>query len=231
VPKIFVTGEFFANHANGDGNYHVRKFIMNEGCQVSPSLMCERIRYDFHRRLIEYNRQLEVVGTDAEKRKRIIKSIKKNKSSQKVTVMSSNKCLEWIGAEARTTDVAELAARSNHMYSERAFGGEGNLEVAEAMEAVEHGYDGFVTLKPFGCMPSSGVSDGVQAKIQDLFPQLNYLSVETSGDNAANILNRVSMMIFRARQNFERRVEEEKSSSAPAATAGSAPAEAAAAPA
>jgi predicted nucleotide-binding protein (sugar kinase/HSP70/actin superfamily) len=54
-------------------------------------------------------------------------------------------------------------------------------------------------------MPSSGVSDGVQSKIVSLYPNLNFLSIETSGDNEVNILSRVSMMLFKAKQNFSKR--------------------------
>jgi predicted nucleotide-binding protein (sugar kinase/HSP70/actin superfamily) len=60
--------------------------------------------------------------------------------------------------------------------------------------------DGFISSKPFGCMPSSGVSDGVQAKVMAMHPELNFLSIETSGDNDVNILSRVSMLLLKAKQ-------------------------------
>jgi predicted nucleotide-binding protein (sugar kinase/HSP70/actin superfamily) len=53
-------------------------------------------------------------------------------------------------------------------------------------------------------MPSSGVSDGVQAKIMSMHPQLNFLSIETSGDNEINILSRVSMLLFKAKQKMRK---------------------------
>ena len=51
-------------------------------------------------------------------------------------------------------------------------------------------------------MPSSGVSDGVQAKILSMFPGYNFLSIETSGDNDVSILSRVSMLLFKAKQKL-----------------------------
>jgi predicted nucleotide-binding protein (sugar kinase/HSP70/actin superfamily) len=54
-------------------------------------------------------------------------------------------------------------------------------------------------------MPSSGVSDGVQSKIISMYPDLNFLSIETSGDNEVNILSRVSMLLFKAKQKARAR--------------------------
>jgi predicted nucleotide-binding protein (sugar kinase/HSP70/actin superfamily) len=59
-------------------------------------------------------------------------------------------------------------------------------------------------------MPSSGVSDGVQAKIMALHPNLNFLSIETSGDNEVNILSRVSMLLFKAKQKMSREIKKEQ---------------------
>jgi len=50
LPLIFITGEFFANLAHNDGNYHLRRFISEEGCEVIPGLMTQRILYDNWRR-------------------------------------------------------------------------------------------------------------------------------------------------------------------------------------
>jgi predicted transcriptional regulator len=56
-----------------------------------------------------------------------------------------------------------------------------------------------VSVKPFGCMPSSGVSDGVQSLITNRFPGSIYCAVETSGDGATNFYSRVQMFMFKAR--------------------------------
>jgi predicted nucleotide-binding protein (sugar kinase/HSP70/actin superfamily) len=49
-------------------------------------------------------------------------------------------------------------------------------------------------------MPSSGVSDGVQALVTARYPQANFLSVETSGEGAANFYSRVQMALFKAKE-------------------------------
>jgi hypothetical protein len=57
-----------------------------------------------------------------------------------------------------------------------------------------------LSVKPFGCMPSSGVSDGVQSLITEKFPGTIYCAVETSGDGAVNFYSRVQMYLFKAKQ-------------------------------
>jgi hypothetical protein len=56
-----------------------------------------------------------------------------------------------------------------------------------------------VSVKPFGCMPSSGVSDGVQTVITARHPGTIFCAVETSGDGATNFYSRVQMYMFKAR--------------------------------
>src|SRR5688572_32589105 len=57
-----------------------------------------------------------------------------------------------------------------------------------------------LSVKPFGCMPSSSVSDGVQSLISEKFPGTIYCAVETSGDGAVNFYSRVQMYMFKAKQ-------------------------------
>ena len=65
-----------------------------------------------------------------------------------------------------------------------------------------------LSVKPFGCMPSSGVSDGVQSAITELYPEAIFLPIETTGDGAVNVYSRVQMMLFKARQAAQREAED-----------------------
>jgi hypothetical protein len=65
-----------------------------------------------------------------------------------------------------------------------------------------------LSVKPFGCMPSSGVSDGVQSLITQQFPGTIYCAVETSGDGAVNFYSRVQMYLFKAKQAAQKELAE-----------------------
>ena len=64
-----------------------------------------------------------------------------------------------------------------------------------------------ISVKPFGCMPSSGVSDGIQSIITAKWPEAIFLPIETTGDGKVNIHSRVQMMLFKARKKAEGELE------------------------
>jgi hypothetical protein len=64
-----------------------------------------------------------------------------------------------------------------------------------------------LSVKPFGCMPSSSVSDGIQTFITELYPQGIFLPIETNGDGAVNVYSRVQMQLFKAKQLAQKEVD------------------------
>ncbi len=210
LPKIFITGEIFANMAHNDGNYNLRRFIMDEGGEVLPGIFSQRGSYEGWRRIKEAERKIKFAESPKERR-----YWKIYKFCQEISFNLVKKTYRWLetkidpaqfGGVSEMHDVEDFAAIGDEHYNSMIFGGEGNIEIGEAIYLNDK-VDGFISVKPFGCMPSSGVSDGVQSKIISMYPHLNFLSIETSGDNEVNILSRVSMMLFKAKQRIK---DEEK---------------------
>lgn len=210
LPKIYITGEFFANLAHNEGNYNLRRFIMDEGCEVYPGLFTQRALYDNWRRTCEAVKGIKYARNNKEK-SFYRTSLRRQKTSNAAIFFFFNMFLkafnpQAFGGKADILDLDKLALLAKPYYHPEIFGGEGNLEIAEAIHYADE-VDGFISSKPFSCMPSSGVSDGVQAKIMSMYPQLNFLSIETSGDNEVNILSRVSMLLFKAKQNAGKKLK------------------------
>src|SRR5689334_5645411 len=87
-------------------------------------------------------------------------------------------------------------------------GGEGHMEVGKLIQNVAYSKVNMtLSVKPFGCMPSSSVSDGVQSFITELYPQGIFLPIETNGDGAVNVYSRVQMQLFKAKQAAAREVD------------------------
>ena len=209
LPLIFITGEFFANLAHNDGNYNLRRFIMDEGCEALPGSFTQRTIYDNWRRTQEALRGIKYAANKKEL-KHWKKSLRTQKNSTKIITFLYNYFVkafqpESFGGRSEIHNIDELSALGFDLYHPEIFGGEGNLEISEAIYYADK-VDGFISSKPFGCMPSSGVSDGVQAKIMTKYPNLNFLSIETSGDNEVSILSRVSMLLFKAKQKVANEV-------------------------
>ncbi|HMA97362.1 MAG TPA: 2-hydroxyglutaryl-CoA dehydratase, partial [Polyangiaceae bacterium] len=94
-------------------------------------------------------------------------------------------------------DVAKIA---REYYNNDLRGGEGHMEVGKLiLNAVGKKSTMTLSVKPFGCMPSSGVSDGVQSLVQERFPGSLFCAVETSGEGAVNFQSRVQMFLHKAK--------------------------------
>jgi hypothetical protein len=97
-------------------------------------------------------------------------------------------------------DMDRVAEVAHEHYSNDLRGGEGHMEVGKLIvNVVESKCHMTLSVKPFGCMPSSGVSDGVQSLITAKYPGTIFCAVETSGDGATNFYSRVQMYMFKAR--------------------------------
>jgi hypothetical protein len=98
-------------------------------------------------------------------------------------------------------DMDQVADVAAPYYNNDLRGGEGHMEVGKLILNVAKSKANMtLSVKPFGCMPSSGVSDGVQSLITEKYPGTIFCAVETSGDGAVNFQSRVQMYLFKARQ-------------------------------
>ena len=98
-------------------------------------------------------------------------------------------------------DMDEIARLARRHYDAELRGGEGHMEVGKAIQAfTEKKAHMVVSVKPFGCMPSSGVSDGVQSAVMSRLPEAIYCPVETTGDGEVGFQSRVLMFLFKARR-------------------------------
>jgi predicted nucleotide-binding protein (sugar kinase/HSP70/actin superfamily) len=101
-------------------------------------------------------------------------------------------------------DMNAIAKAGGTHYNTDLRGGEGHMEVGKLVMNIEHKKAHMtLSVKPFGCMPSAGVSDGVQSRITGLYPDAIFCPVETSGDGAVNFYSRVQMFLFKAKARAE----------------------------
>jgi predicted nucleotide-binding protein (sugar kinase/HSP70/actin superfamily) len=78
-------------------------------------------------------------------------------------------------------------------------GGEGHLEVAKFLDTVHRrSAQMVISVKPFSCMPSSGISDGVLSLVKAKHPEVIFTTIETTGDAAVNAYSRIQMDLFKA---------------------------------
>jgi hypothetical protein len=106
-------------------------------------------------------------------------------------------------------DMDQIAETAHKYYDNSVRGGEGHMEVGKFILNVLHKKAHMtLSVKPFGCMPSSGVSDGIQSMITGLYPESIFCAIETSGDGKVNVQSRVQMFLFKARLSAQREYAE-----------------------
>jgi len=204
-PKVAILGEFWAMTTEGDGNYHLQRFLEQEGAECDIQILASLLLYN----LWEIRHDTELRAT--------LRDTDGGPFGLKDSDVALKMAGLWMGELAlrgifhtfaamvglrgyQLPDMEAIAEAGHSHYNVNLRGGEGHLEVAKLILNVAH-QKAHMTLsvKPFGCMPSSGVSDGVQSVITERYPDAIFCPVETNGDGAVNFYSRVQMYLFKAR--------------------------------
>jgi len=210
-PKVMIMGEFWAAMTEGDGNYNLYRFLEAEGAECIPQPIINRLMLSLWEAEQETLKQQHLTKENvpavdfSNLKTRML--IKAGKAAVKTHFILYAKAIGL--HDYHVPDMDKLAELAKEYYTLECSGGEGHLEVAHLIEAVKHNLAHLViSVKPFGCMPSSAVSDGVQSLVTSRYPQANFLSIETSGEGAANFYSRVQMALFKAKQAAKEEFEE-----------------------
>ena len=208
--KVSIIGEFWAMTTEGDGNYALQKFLESEGSENDIQLTTAWLLYNIWEVARDTRERMHLRGLDdgqyglagvGEDEMGITKRLATMRLAElglRVGFQAFAQPLGLFGYHLPDMDlVAEVA---QDYYNNDLRGGEGHMEFGKLIvNAVMGKAHMTLSVKPFGCMPSSGVSDGVQSLITNRYPGTIFCAVETSGDGATNFYSRVQMYMFKAR--------------------------------
>jgi predicted nucleotide-binding protein (sugar kinase/HSP70/actin superfamily) len=211
-PIVKITGEFWAQTTEGDGNFNMFNFLEREGAQVLVEPIGTWIMYMIHqaKQAINDKKGLPQNGQDVPGWWRLDHALSKYTDHQKKMGMLTaaevifkrewNRMRESLGDLPHDlTDQYELQRLGHPFYNSRAGGGEGHLEVAKNIYYSNKDLAHMVlSLKPFGCMPSTQ-SDGAQSAVVNLYKDMIYIPIETSGEGDVNAHSRVQMALGEAK--------------------------------
>ncbi len=210
-PVVKIIGEFWAQTTEGGGNYQMFRFLEQEGAHVQPEAIGTWIAYLLaHARMQTYPRR----GLDAQciepprrnLRQRFYNEMNFQKkrallvTGERLYAGLYHKVIRLLGDTAhRLVSQEKLAQLANPYYKALARGGEGYLEVGKNIYYhTNHLAHMVLSLKPFGCLPSSQ-SDGVQSAVINKFRDMTYLPIETSGEGEVYAYSRVQMALGEAK--------------------------------
>jgi predicted nucleotide-binding protein (sugar kinase/HSP70/actin superfamily) len=212
-PVVKITGEFWAQTTEGDGNFNMFRFLEREGAQVLVEPIATWVAYLLYQGKYVAMRKKTVEQYSTRGKWRAELNYRK-----KVLGLSVGEVL-WehfyhrinrkLGGITHTlAPQPELDELAKPFYNRYARGGEGHLEVGKNVYyTIHHLAHMVLALKPFGCMPSTQ-SDGAQSAVINRYKDMIFLPIETSGEGEVNAHSRVQMALGeakgKARLEFER---------------------------
>lgn len=210
-PVVKVTGEFWAQTTEGDGNFNMFRFLQTEGAEIITEPIATWLTYMLWQEKIKAKDRRMLDETEGELkwwevRKRLAMDTKYYKKrgamefADKVYRRQYDRVREALGGTThKIVDMFEMEKIAHEFYHTRSEGGEGHLEVAKNIYYTVKGIAHMVlSLKPFGCMPSTQ-SDGAQSAVINHFKDMIYLPIETSGEGEINAHSRVQMALGEAK--------------------------------
>lgn len=214
-PLTKITGEFWAQTVEGDGNFNMFRFLEREGSEVLVEPVATWITYQLHqaRQSLDDCRGLEdamqLVRRPGLSRRlrgalRAAWAYRRNVALLSLAGHLFQREYERLrgalGGTCHELVCQRQMQRLGHpFYNSRASGGEGHLEVAKNIYYLNKELAHFVlSLKPFGCMPSTQ-SDGAQSAVVSLYKDMLFLPIETSGEGEINAHSRVQMALGEAK--------------------------------
>jgi predicted nucleotide-binding protein (sugar kinase/HSP70/actin superfamily) len=210
-PIVKIIGEFWAQTTESGGNYQMFDFLEREGAQVQPEAIGTWIAYLLaHARMQLYPRRgmdsqcAEPGRWDLRQRFRNEVGFQKKRAllafGEHLYSRLYNQVIRSLGQTAHSlVSQKNLAKLANPFYDPLARGGEGYLEVGKNIYYHNNKLCHMVlSLKPFGCLPSSQ-SDGVQSAVISKHKDMIYLPIETSGEGEVNAQSRVQMALGEAK--------------------------------
>jgi predicted nucleotide-binding protein (sugar kinase/HSP70/actin superfamily) len=221
VPKVSIIGEFWAMTTEGDGNYQLQRFLESEGAECDIQLVTAWVLYNIWESRNDTRNRADLRGADTSRyglgglgpfdvAKRLFAV-----GGAELALRLAFQAFAYAGGlyGYKLPDMEKVARVSAAYYNNDLRGGEGHMEVGKLiLNVVESKAHMTVSVKPFGCMPSASVSDGVQSAVVEKYPGTIFCAVETSGDGRVNFYSRVQMFLFKAKQaalaEYERALSE-----------------------
>ena len=210
-PTVKITGEFWAQTTEGDGNFNMFPFLEREGAQVMVEPIATWIMYMLHQaKSVNEDQKGINVYKEADAKETLLDKFKllKDYNSSKATITIAEKIFEreynryrkaFENMPHELVDQKVLKDLAHDFYHSRVEGGEGHLEVGKSIYYTVNDLSHMIlSLKPFGCMPSTQ-SDGVQSAVTSRYKDMIFLPIETSGEGDVNAHSRVQMALGEAK--------------------------------
>ena len=201
-PKVKVTGEFWLQTHEGDGNYNIKRWLESEGAENIPPPIAVWLHYLMHPEIRKLEKRHEMTNR-ARLKMVIMKAVERLYNS---TYNRFRKALGNLPNEL--PNQIELKELADPFYHFELRGGEGHMLIGKALYAYHHKKAHMVCeLTPYSCMPNT-MSVGSMAGVLGKYPDLLYAPIEIKGDAEVHALSRCQMILTEAKKRSQRDFDE-----------------------
>ena len=219
-PIVKITGEFWAQTTEGDGNFNMFHFLQREGAQVLVEPIGTWITYMLHQVVQKYRdlKGLEdgsvlpplwKIGPRARIEWQTRRKVARLKLAEVVFKREYHKIVKRAGRHRPPAGGSIRDAEAGASLLQLAFGRRRGAPGSGQEHLLLEQRPGHMvlSLKPFGCMPSTQ-SDGAQSAVVGHYRDMIYLPVETSGEGEINAHSRVQMALGEAKNKTRKEFAE-----------------------
>jgi len=201
-PIVKITGEFWLQTHEGDGNYGIKRWLEQEGAEVVPPPVAVWMDYLIYLGLGKLEDRA-AIDPKARKKARMMRLV------ARVYRWSYDRLRKAVDGVARPLpDQLELRRLAAPYYNFRIDGGEGYMLVGKALSAHLHKHAHMICeLSPYSCMPNT-MSIGAMAGVAGKHPDLLYAPIEVKGDAEVHALSRCQMVLTEAKRRAQKEFEE-----------------------
>jgi predicted nucleotide-binding protein (sugar kinase/HSP70/actin superfamily) len=200
--KVKITGEFWLQTHEGEGNYNIKRWLEQEESEVVPPPVAVWLDYLVHPSI----RKLESRNSTSKHPKLQDLALKGAERAFRGTYNRFRKALGNLPNELPDQDeLRELAAPFYHFELR---GGEGHMLIGKALYAYHHKKAHMTCeLSPYSCMPNT-MSIGSMANVLGKYPDLLYAPIEVKGDSEVHALSRCQMILTEAKKRAKAEYED-----------------------
>jgi len=192
--KVKVTGEFWLQTHEGEGNYNIKRWLEQEESEVVPPAVAVWLHYLMHPAI----RPLENRKKPPKHPRRQALIMQTVERIFRGTYNRLRKTLNYLPNEL--PDQVELKELAEPFYHYELRGGEGHMLIGKALHAYHHKKAHMICeLSPYSCMPNT-MSVGSMANVIGKYPDLLYAPIEVKGDSEVHALSRCQMILTEAKR-------------------------------
>ncbi|HEY2383519.1 MAG TPA: hypothetical protein VGK48_20285 [Terriglobia bacterium] len=196
-PKVKITGEFWLQTHEGDGNYNIKRWLEQENSEVIPPAVAVWFDYLMHPLI----HRMEHRHAYARHPKAMQFTLKLAERLYAATYNRLRRALASLPNEL--PDQAELARLAEPFFHFELRGGEGHMLIGKALYVYHHKKAHMVCeLSPYSCMPNT-MSIGAMANVLGKYPDLLYAPIEVKGDSDVHALSRCQMILTEAKRRAQ----------------------------